>query len=356
MKRVGWIDIARAIGMLMIIMGHSLYVYTYSPVAKIIFAVHVPIFFVLSGYLFREKNFKDQFRNLAKNLLLPYLFTAFLIVGISGFSKKISTFFILKSITSVKQTMIAAMYGIGSPGQWGETPIPAIGVIWFLLALFVAEIIFNISVKVSKKFVRFKFSFLILISFILCTMGFEVAKYVTLPWSISAALVAQLFLCFGYILKEKNMLDRRTSVVFLFSLLFWGLSAKSGFFYLNVPIAANPVLAILGGMGGSIVIIDISKLIDKIFKKINLIKKFGKYSLIVMCVHVVDLSVLNLGNRIFEISQSNGAVIAIVFVVIYRVLITYLSIIFIPYIPLVRSVYMNRKYPINITHMHTSKH
>lgn len=55
-KRIGWIDFARAVGMLMIITTHSLVgVYASGIVGKLLFAVNVPIFFVLSGYLFKEK-------------------------------------------------------------------------------------------------------------------------------------------------------------------------------------------------------------------------------------------------------------------------------------------------------------
>ena len=57
-KRIDWIDIVRAMGMFLIIMGHTLEGYTYSIVGKLIFAVHVPVFFVLSGYLYKEKPVK----------------------------------------------------------------------------------------------------------------------------------------------------------------------------------------------------------------------------------------------------------------------------------------------------------
>ena len=40
-RRIDWIDIVRAVGMFLIIMGHTLEVYTYSIVGKLIFAVHV---------------------------------------------------------------------------------------------------------------------------------------------------------------------------------------------------------------------------------------------------------------------------------------------------------------------------
>ncbi|MFT8500298.1 MAG: acyltransferase family protein, partial [Liquorilactobacillus satsumensis] len=61
MKRIEWIDIARGLAMLMIVAGHTLFGFTFSPVARMIFAVHVPIFLVLSGYKFNERKLKVLF-------------------------------------------------------------------------------------------------------------------------------------------------------------------------------------------------------------------------------------------------------------------------------------------------------
>src|SRR5699024_5893420 len=57
MKRITWIDISRAIGMLAIIIAHSLNSYTGNYFSNILFAVNVPIFFVLSGYLHKDKSY-----------------------------------------------------------------------------------------------------------------------------------------------------------------------------------------------------------------------------------------------------------------------------------------------------------
>ena len=53
-KRIEWIDYCRGLAILMMIAGHSLG--NTSPyIANFIFAVHMPIFFVLSGILLKEK-------------------------------------------------------------------------------------------------------------------------------------------------------------------------------------------------------------------------------------------------------------------------------------------------------------
>ncbi|KRK86085.1 hypothetical protein FC99_GL001832 [Levilactobacillus koreensis JCM 16448] len=47
-----WIDIARAIAMLCVIIGHSLYQYTDSTFGHLIYNFHMPLFFIFSGYLY----------------------------------------------------------------------------------------------------------------------------------------------------------------------------------------------------------------------------------------------------------------------------------------------------------------
>ena len=55
-KRIEWIDIARGFAILFVIIGHSLGNYFSSYFANLIYVFHMPIFFVLSGYLYKRKN------------------------------------------------------------------------------------------------------------------------------------------------------------------------------------------------------------------------------------------------------------------------------------------------------------
>lgn len=47
---------ARGIAIIMIVITHSLSQYSRSFFSALLFAVNVPIFFILSGYLFKEKD------------------------------------------------------------------------------------------------------------------------------------------------------------------------------------------------------------------------------------------------------------------------------------------------------------
>jgi fucose 4-O-acetylase-like acetyltransferase len=59
MKRIKWIDNARTIGILLIIIGHTVGVTFGLTVQNVIFTVNVSIFFFISGYLHKDKPLKE---------------------------------------------------------------------------------------------------------------------------------------------------------------------------------------------------------------------------------------------------------------------------------------------------------
>ncbi len=72
-RRVGWIDIARGICMLAIIAGH----FGVNWIGNIVFLFHLPVFFILSGYLFKDvpltagyiaKKFKNIYASIFYNM------------------------------------------------------------------------------------------------------------------------------------------------------------------------------------------------------------------------------------------------------------------------------------------------
>ena len=57
--RKNWIDWAKALGILLVVMGHSNY--SLPDINPMIFMIHMPLFFVASGYLFKtNKRLRNQ--------------------------------------------------------------------------------------------------------------------------------------------------------------------------------------------------------------------------------------------------------------------------------------------------------
>ncbi|MBO5487690.1 MAG: acyltransferase family protein [Eubacterium sp.] len=69
-NRIIWIDILKGMGVLMVIAGHNLNI---SPIsATLIWSVHMPLFFIVTGYTFKKKETFERIKKDAKVLLVPY--------------------------------------------------------------------------------------------------------------------------------------------------------------------------------------------------------------------------------------------------------------------------------------------
>ena len=88
-KRLVWVDNARAIGMLLVFLGHILDIYIVNGHAgtnvklpfSLIYSFHIPLFFFLSGVVFKERTgilHKDIYRTFV-NLYIPFLFFELLV-------------------------------------------------------------------------------------------------------------------------------------------------------------------------------------------------------------------------------------------------------------------------------------
>ncbi len=82
-NRIEWIDIAKCIGILLVIIGHTVYYNVYgSGLRGIIFSFHMPLFFILSSITFKNSKDGNQFINKIqrgyKKLIIPAL-TAYII-------------------------------------------------------------------------------------------------------------------------------------------------------------------------------------------------------------------------------------------------------------------------------------
>jgi fucose 4-O-acetylase-like acetyltransferase len=121
-KRIEYIDIAKGIGILLVVMGHNDFALVSPFFYKFIYAFHMPLFFFVSGMLFKsEMPFLTLLRRRFQTLLKPYIVIILLI------------FFMTLSFTRVNfdvatVRVIKAMYANGHYIDWVQ--------LWFLPHLF----------------------------------------------------------------------------------------------------------------------------------------------------------------------------------------------------------------------------
>ena len=270
-ERVAWIDISKAIGILLVVLGHMNIPVVLS---KLIFSFHMPLFFYISGFLFNAKKYSDHvnilFTSRAKSLLWPFFtFTLLSIIIILRTDKNFLYNF----------NFIDFLRGNKSP----NTPL------WFLTALFSVEIIFVLLIKLTAN--RFKLFLLVLLLFGLGIYNAYVFKF-NFILNLTIALVALFYFWLGWFSKSININNfsvNKYTVVWIIllaaSLIILANSNSRldmySFNYGYLPITI--VSSILG--------ICLTLIVSKVFLKSNLIAKImsfiGRNTLTILGVHTI---------------------------------------------------------------------
>lgn len=138
--RIPTLDILKGVGVYLVIMGHL-----YNPeqvgqgVWDWIYSFHMPLFFMISGYLFRKKTFKSFFLNKIKTIWLPYtaLYFFSIIFYTLIYPSEIASLYMI-----VKGYILSGSYLISS----GSHNFP----LWFLPHLMIASVIFFFLAKINN--------------------------------------------------------------------------------------------------------------------------------------------------------------------------------------------------------------
>lgn len=181
-NRIKWIDTAKGLGLLCVILGHlgvpylSTWIYTF----------HMPLFFFLSGIVFsgRKYRFGEYLKRKMKSLVLPYftlgggIFLFFCIVyavqrqPISAYGEMLKCFLVQEHFWTV----------------------------WFLACLFLVELLYYGIYMLCGKWPLWSTA----ASLTLCVFGLVRYRlgWGSLPWNLDVALVAQFFFHIGYLSKK----------------------------------------------------------------------------------------------------------------------------------------------------------
>lgn len=194
-NRVLWVDILKGLGILLMILGHtpnipqSVYVFIYS--------FHMPLFFVVSGFLWSDANLKNTIRMWGKrkfrSLIIPYFKIASVCLAIWGI---IIPVFMLKDVDyyhylyQIMKYLFGIIYSIGTVEY-----MPQCSPIWFLTSMFCANMFFFLV----RKYVPL---YLGLSSFLL--IGFVGTYIPHLPWNIGSGIIGCYFMSVGYEIKKRQ--------------------------------------------------------------------------------------------------------------------------------------------------------
>lgn len=254
-NRIAWIDLARGLGMILVIFAHSP---TWEPAKTWVYTFHVPLFFFLSGLLYNNskyRTFKAFLVARSRTLLIPYI----LLSGV-GLLVYLASIWIPASPdlhdTTPLRAIIGTFLGLRGTSPWN-------GTLWFLTCLFSVEILYtSLNIAFGKRRWPLLVSSLAISGCgILVSPSFEIG---VVPWNLEVASVMLVFFGAGNFLRGGQEGPGSDPLVAVrIGLLALGTFACAHFndrvdaYHLQW---ANPVLYFLGSFAGIFLVREICRI------------------------------------------------------------------------------------------------
>lgn len=297
-KGIEYITIAKGIGISLVVLGHC----GNSVIEKIVLLFHMPLFFFLSGFLFRDEKLKNPIEYIKKKFLklyLPYLIYEIIFLLLHNFfiqiniyntnimigDKIVSELSAIDFIKTLVQVILCA----------GREPIG--GALWFLVVLlFVTIMFFTISYILKKiaseknyENIRFLVIFLIFMCGNLLTkFGFTIPRF-------NNSLVMLFIYYIGFLIGNyKKNITFQNPVIFIVCVIALLVNNLYGSVSVNNNIYLSPDFLVANTLIGVYIVIFLAKRIEKT----KLLKKcfimLGNNSLHIMCLHFLAFKIVSL--------------------------------------------------------------
>ncbi len=278
-KRNTVIDFAKGLAIVLMLADHII------KTGSFITSFHMPLFFILSGYFFKDIPFKEYLVKKAKGLLIPYVILN-VIALVFVVIRDRNNFDIVEFGAKIKRILL------GCDGL-------SLG--WFLIALFLTSIIYWFVYKClwNNKILYAAVLAILTVAGWYAGSLFEAHIY---QWDV--ALLCVVFLAMGHLYKEysKEISAKVKILVLIVSLGIWIIDILNGGIVLSLRIYHVFPVCVIGAIAGTYVVLYACKYLDKI-PVINTYFRFmGRNTLLIMYMGNVTVTVYDwneLGDNLF---------------------------------------------------------
>jgi fucose 4-O-acetylase-like acetyltransferase len=288
-KRIETIDIARGIGILLVVLAHNDFGYISQYGHEVIYSFHMPLFFFLSGYFLRtDIPFFEFINKRFHSLLKPFLFTIFLIYFMNVSFEKMAFGTALRRIGK-------SLYGTGVYIDWVQ--------LWFLPNLFVVSLyafLFIVVVgRLNNRWLRLGIllaSLAITLPFLQSFYPFSVSllgkdyELFGLPFSLDLVFLSGYFFILG---SEVRQLANESVFGNYLLLAGTGIAVFSLNYFIDSPVDFNTrvyssfLINTIEAMAGILFVLALSRQLEMHTGWLaSLMKYFGRASLIILIFHV----------------------------------------------------------------------
>ena len=187
---------AKGYGIIAVLIGHMV---QGSVLGVFVYSFHLPLFFFLSGYLFKSSDkFTDFLKKKCRSILLPYFTLGILVVLCSAFYP-----LIFRPYPFTKEQVYWALRDniIGYLTQYRYTTL------WFLSVLFGVNILMFFVCKIKNEIIQ---PIIVVILFV-ASMLYYYYGGSELFWNIDVAFPALLFFWVGFAMRKYNIIEGKLS-------------------------------------------------------------------------------------------------------------------------------------------------
>ncbi|WP_440972617.1 acyltransferase family protein [Pseudomonas koreensis] len=275
------LDVAKGIGIWLVLIGHA---EAWDPVGlgRYIYSFHMPLFFLLAGFFFKDTSLKSTTVTGLQRLIAPYFFI--------GLTCAIPSLIFSNTTTAVQfaQQLGGTIYSIPR-SDWTFYCTP----IWFLTCLFCTQTIYSITSKLNT----IKKSIFSIVCFALALFIFSLGTIYT-PWNVLNALLAIIFYHIGYLLKHYNFFApasnrRKHAILAIPTALIFIVCAplNEPIINLSAGITGNTFYFLLASLSGSFLVLQLSS----VLRNVELLRWFGRNTIILFGY---NYWIMKLGNYI----------------------------------------------------------
>lgn len=290
-QRIDWIDVAKGIAILLVIVGHTTGQGGASCIARsLIFSFHMPLFFTLSCITYNQSATQPEFVQKLKRSFRHLIQPALILIGIAIFIECYNNYSLAFSLDYWKEKIFTLIFASGVSLEYYENQVKALGTLWFLFALFIGRTLLDyIQLCVREDAVK-------IIVFISCCIGVLFGSVQWLPFSLDIALAVLPFMFYGCIIKkDKYKLPFENKVYFWIfvwlSTLVLEYPNWKNWTYMELAGRRYPMFPIcyLTAIAGINTICIFSKwYTTKCVRKLSLIRYIGEHSMTIYFVHTMD--------------------------------------------------------------------
>lgn len=255
-------DILKGIGILLVIICHTFM----KEIGPYITAFHMPLFFIVAGYFYKQNSFIVHLRKDFRRLVIPYLFICIATMFIASVQES-RTNHAVSIVTDV-------LYGCGTPA-------------WFLLGLFGSRAIFNRVLCLCPN--RY-----IIVSLVISSIPLAISLNDELPTTLSffSSICGVIFVAIGFYVKHHHvleLLDSHRIIAITLSVLFWLNTSIFGAVDLHYSVFKLWIIDYLGACGGTYLCYSVSRFVDLNTTKLKTILVWwGYFSFVVFSFHAIE--------------------------------------------------------------------